>query len=224
VLAAHKTTDRYVEPPRTSAPRKWEVGQWVLYRLSTAGRLGYIKHAVVGESRCGWWFESVVVLSDYEDRTAFKVCLHDTPDLRDDLAKQDLLERYLWRRNERTIVKDLRDRKNDKAVDEVLRMLDGFAILAQRGATEEGRSEVVVGGGQFAGVVRVPARMYLDGAARPVTLWFHPEVPLGGVIKAAAYDDNDEMIMQLELLDYGLTGAKTELPDFDEYKRTVGLD
>lgn len=225
VLAAHKGSDRYIEPAKTLDVRRWEVGQWALYKLKMGDRLGYVKHAIVSDARCGFWFETVVVLSDYEDRNAFKVCLHEEPDLRADLSEQrGLLGAYIWRRGNRTVARDLTDRRNDKTKTQVLHTLEGFPIFARRSPTEEGRSEIVVAAGQFAGVRVQPARMWIDDVAHGVTLWFHADVPLGGVVKAVAVDDDDQPVLETELLDYGLTDAKSELPDFNEYAKTVGLD
>jgi len=225
VLAAHRGTERYIEPPRASAPRRWEIGHWALYKVATGRSVGYVKFSIVGESRCGFWFESLVVMGMYDDHTAFKVCLHDEPDLHVDLAKQgDLIRQFMSRRREQIIAKDFRDGQNGRARDNVSRMLEGFVILAWRGEAYPGRSEVIVPAGQFGGVVRMPARMYLDDELRAVMLWYHPDVPFGGTVKAEVFDEDDHVILEAELLDYGLTGARTELPDFDEYKRTFGLD
>lgn len=225
MLASHKANERYFEPPRSSVPRKWEVGQWALYKVAIGRNVGYIKHSLVAENRCGMWFENLVVMGLYEDHTVFKACLFEEPDLRVDLAKQgDLIRQFMSRRRDQIIAKDFREGQNMRARDNVSRMLEGFAILAWRGEAYEGRSEVTVPAGQFAGVVRLPARMFLGDDLTAVMLWYHPEVPFGGTIKAEAYDEDDRLVLEAELLDYGLTGAKSELPDFDEYKRTVGLD
>lgn len=226
VLAAHKSSDRYVEPPRSLALRKWEVGQWTLYKLSTAGRIGYVKHSVVDWAKCGVWLETVVVLSEYEDRTVFKVCMRKVPDERVDFDQQaDLLEAFMSRRAERTTAIDLGDARSRKQkLDMVLRMTESFPMFAARSGIGGERHEIVTRAGQFAGVHDIAARMRIDGKLHGVVIAFHPEVPLGGVLEAVATDEDDEKVMQIELLDYGLDGAKSELPDFDDYKKTVGLE
>ena len=226
VLEAHKSSDRYIEAPTTLAPRGWKIGQWVLYKIKTAGYLGYIKHSVVGESRCGFWLETVVVLGPYDDRTVMKVCLRDMPDLNVELDRQrDMLGAYMSRRGYRTTVFDFKrtDKKTAKAKDQVLRVLEGFAMFAWRTGEVSQRSEVEVPAGQFAGVVQVPGRMWLDDQIHGVMIWYHSDIPLGGMIKAKANDADEEIVLETELLDFGLDGAKSELPDFHEYAKTVGL-
>lgn len=226
VLAAHKSSDRYFEPPRSSTPRSWETGQWALYKLSTVGRVGYVKHSVVDWSKCGVWLETVVVLADYEDRTVFKVCFRKVPDPRVELEQQsDLIEAFMSRRAGTITAIDLGDpRKRKKSLDTVLRMLESFPIVAQRGAASEDRHEMVARAGQFAGVRDVAARVRIDDQLHEVVISFHPEVPLGGIVEAVAIDEDDEKVMKVELLDFGLDGAKSDLPDFDDYAKTVGLD
>jgi hypothetical protein len=226
VLAAHKSSDRYVEPPSSLAPRSWEVGHWVLYKLSTPSRVGYIKHSIVDWAKCGVWLETVVVLGDYDDRTTFKVCFRKVPDTRAEIEQQsDLLEAFMSRRADRTTAIDLGDpRKRKKSLDTVLRMIESFPILALRGAPGESRHEMETRAGQFAGVRDVPARVRIDGKLHELVISFHPEVPLGGVLEATAIDEDDEKVMKVELLDFGLEGGKSELPDFDEYAKSVGLD
>jgi hypothetical protein len=226
VLAAHKSSDRYVEPPSSRAAREWEVGHWVLYKLSAGRRVGYVKHRVVDWAKCGVWFESVVVLGAYDERTVFKVCFRKVPDLSVEIAKQsDLLEAFMLRRAGRTTAIDLGDaRKRKKWLDTVLRMLESLPLLAWRGAPGEDRHELETRAGQFAGVRDVPARMWIDGELHAVAISFHPEVPLGGVLDALATDEDDEKVMKIELLDYSIEGAKSELPDFVEYAKSVGLD
>jgi hypothetical protein len=223
VLAAHKTSDRYVDTPKSSALREWEVGQWVLYKLSTAGRIGYVKHSVVGWTKCGVWLETLVVLGDYEDHTVFKVCFRKQPDARVLLDEQTkLFEAFMSKRSDRVTAIDLgKDRERKQSLDMVLRMIESFPIVAARGAAGSDRHEIVVRAGQFAGVRDVPARMRINGKLHAVVISFHSEVPLGGVLEATATDDDDAKVLQVELLDYGLTGAKSELPDFDEYTKSV---
>jgi hypothetical protein len=226
VLAAHQSSERYVEPPSSLAPRKWQVGQWVLYKIAASDRVGYVKHTVVDWTKCGAWLETVVVLGEYEDRTTFKVCFRKPPDERVELEQQsDLLEAFMSRRAGNTTAVDLDDeRKRKKWLDTVLRMTESFPIFAARGEPRRDRVEVVVRAGQFAGVHDVPARMRIDGKLHEVVIAFHPEVPLGGVLDAVARDDDDVKVMQLELLDYGLDGGKSELPDFDAHAKSVGLE
>jgi hypothetical protein len=226
VLAAHKSHDRYVEPPESVRLREWDVGQWTLYKITTGGRIGYVKHSVVAWTKCGVWLETTIVLGDYADRTTFKVCFRKAPDESMSIDEQrDLIEAYMSRRNDRTTAVDLGiEKKRKKWLGTVVTMLESFPILAARGAVREGRHEVVVRAGQFAGVHDVPGRVWIDGAQHPATISFHPEVPLGGVLEAVATNEDDEAVLKTELLDYGLEGGKSELPDFDDYAKSVGLD
>ncbi len=232
VLAAHASHDRFVDPPDSLALRDWDVGQWVLYTISTAGRIGYVKHSVVGWTKCGVWLETLVVLGPYDDRTTFKVCFRKVPDPGLSIDEQrDLIEAYMSRRSDRTTAVDLDvERKRTKWLGTVVTMLESFPIVSARSAPREGRHEIVVRAGQFAGVHDVPARISIDGKPLAIMLSFHPEVPLGGVLEAIATDDDDEdggtdeTALKTELLDYSLDGAKSALPDFDEYAKAVGLD
>jgi hypothetical protein len=226
VLAAHKSSDRFVDAPDSVQPREWDAGQWTLYKITTGGRIGYVKHTVTDWTKCGVWLETTVVLGDYDDRTTFKVCFRKTPDPSLSIDEQrDLIEAFMSRRNERTTAVDLDiEKKRKKWLGTVVTLLESFPILAARDRVREGRHEIVVRAGQFAGVHDVPARIWIDGQQHPVAISFHPEVPLGGVLEAVATDEDDDVVLKTELLDYGLEGGKSELPDFDEYAKSVGLD
>ena len=116
-VLAKPQADHYVVPPRSLAQKPWKIGQWTQYKIQSAKRLGYVKHRVVGEARCGWWFETVVVFTDYEDRTVFKVCLRDMPDYRQELDEQrGMIGAYMTRRGEKTEARDLNDGKSQRAV------------------------------------------------------------------------------------------------------------
>jgi hypothetical protein len=220
VLAAHQKHNRYIAAARSLAPRPWAVGQWTLYRLSSPGHVGYMKHSIVAKGTCGFWLETMVVSGRYDDRLVVKVCFRAMPDLHTDPATEvDLYQAFMSRQGRRTVVIDFRNGQNPNTKRMVRELLQSFIALAWQSAPQAQAQDTVVPAGTFAGAARVTARVIFLESLTTVEAIVHSDVPIGGTLKSASANGGE-----IILLDFGLAGATSDLPDFDEHLRDTGLE
>jgi hypothetical protein len=178
------------------------VGQWALYRISDGASIGY-EYVDVTQGQCGVWFEVVWVARGH--RTVSKVCYRTMPDLDHSTER--------WLPLTRVAVT-----QRDDGVTTVFDLQAGDGVANQRfidlcrfQSTFDGarwrhddlpREDVDAIAGQFAGAVRVIS------ANHDLKMWFHPDVPLTGLVRSHARDGTD-----LELVSFGEQGATSGIPD-----------
>lgn len=217
VIVAHRALDRRIEPSPSNAPQPWAVGQWTLYKVSSGKLIGYTKHSVVGVGRCGTWIESIAVTDKYDDRFAIKACFRKlgAGPLSDGL---DELEAVMTREHQRTVVVDFRNGQNPRTKQQMKAAYTRFATLAWQSAPSTDTQEVVVPAGHFIGSQKIVTRLWIEQSLRTTEAWIHSAVPMGGTIKLVGTNGSESV-----LLDYGLSGATSDLPDFDEQLEESGL-
>lgn len=217
VIAAHRSLERRIDAPPSRSPRPWSVGQWTLYKVSDGKHVGYIKHGVVATGACGLWIESTLVAGKYDDRFTIKTCFRDLEPgpLPDDL---DAMQAVMTRQRQRTVMMDFRNGKNPRTKRLMQALISSFITVAWHSAPAQAEQEIVVPAGHFIGSKKIITRAWIEQSLHGTEVWVHDDVPLGGAIKVIG-DDGSESV----LLDYGLTGATSELPDFDQHLEDTGL-
>lgn len=210
VLAAHGQQERRIAASTSAAPRPWAVGQWTLYKFNDGQHVGYSKHAVVATGTCGTWIESTYVDDRWDDRFIIKTCF-DKPTA-GVLIDPDSMQATMVRQHDRTLVMDFRNGQNPHTKQLMKNNYARFVTLAWQSAPATEQAEITVPAGHFGGAHKIVTRLRVEQSLHGVEVWTHPDVPLGGTIKLSA--DNGA---QSVLLDYGLSGAKGELPDFDQH-------
>jgi hypothetical protein len=210
VIAAHGALERRIEAAPSAAPRPWAVGQWTLYKISDGKTVGYSKHAVVAVGSCGTWIENIYVKDKYADRLTLKACFKELEPgpINDDL---DNIQAVMSRRGGPTVVVDFRNGKNPRTKELMKQMIASFITLAWQSAPVTEQQELVVPAGHFVGSQKIVTTAWIEQSLHRADVWTHPDVPLGGAIKVVG-DTGTESV----LLDYGLSGASGDLPDFDE--------
>ena len=216
VIASHHH-ERTIAAPAARTMRPWQVGQWALYKVTSGAEVGTLRRAVVAQDTCGLWIETVA--QSHHGRTVMKACYRAQPTSADPAAAMDALQAVMVREGTRTIVVDFRDGKNPASKHVMEARLRDSITLAWESPPSEELSTVVVPAGRFEGAAHVISRAWVEQSMHTADAWLHPDVPLGGDVKVTSTDGSTE-----ELLDYGLTGAKSELPTFDEQLANSGLD
>jgi len=213
VIASHHH-DRTIAAPTTRTLRPWLVGQWTLYKASANGEVGYVRHAIVATDVCGTWIESVA--QSHHGRTVTKACYRGSPtSWADPAAELDALQAVMVREGDRTTVMDFRNGQNPNTRRAMhARLQRDFKLAWESPPSGEELTTVIVPAGRFEGVARVVSRLWVKQSMQTIETLIHPEVPLDGAIKITATDGSEQV-----LLDYGLTGAKSELPSLDEQRR-----
>ncbi|HEX5060480.1 MAG TPA: hypothetical protein VFV99_14030 [Kofleriaceae bacterium] len=216
VIASHHH-DRTIAAPAVRAPRPWEVGQWTLSKTSSQGHVGTIRRSIVAKDACGFWLE--VVATSPRGRTITKTCYRSQlASSANPAAELDALQAIMIRQGGRTIVIDFRNGKNPAKKLQMQTQLQQRVSLAWQSPSSDELATIVVPAGRFEGAAHVVARLWVEQSMQTAQAWLHPAVPIDGVVKESATDGSE-----LELLDYGLTGAKSELPSFDEQLSESGL-
>ncbi len=217
VIAAHHAVERRMEASSNPVPRPWAVGQWTLYKVSDGKHVGYTKHVVAAIGPCGTWIESTYVDDKYDDRFTIKACfkqLRPGP-LREEL---DDIQAVMSRQGRRTVVVDFRNGQNPRTKERMKLAFASIITLAWESAPATEQEEVTVPAGHFVGAQKIVTTAWILQSLHRTDVWIHSDVPLGGAIKVVA-DTGTESV----LLDYGLSGAMGELPDFDEHLEQTGL-
>lgn len=218
VIAAHRSHDRRIEPSPSLAPRPLAVGQWTLYKISDGKSVGYSKHAVVAVGTCGTWIESTYVADKWDDRFIIKACFQKQKagPISDSL---DDMQAVMTRQGTRTLVIDFRNGQNPRTKQLMKMVYANFATLAWQSAPSVEQQEVVIPAGHFVGSQKIVTRVWIEQSLHGAEAWTHSDVPISGAIKVVGNNGSESV-----LLDYGLSGAKGELPDFDEHLAATGLE
>src|SRR6185369_981645 len=92
-----------------------------------------------------------------------------------------------------------------KPAEDGYRKLIGDIFIPELGSLP--RADVSVPAGTFRGCFRRDGNLVFSSMSTPSTIWAHPAVPISAIVKAESSDGKS----RLELADYGLTGAKSEM-------------
>jgi hypothetical protein len=218
VIARYRTSERRVAAAPNDAPRKWAVGEWTLYKVSNGTTVGYTKHSVVAVSACGTWIESIFVADKYDDRLIIKSCFQNLKPgpLSDGF---DDIQAVMMRHGQRNVVMDFRNGQNPRTKQMMKAEYARFSTLAWQSAPATDEQEIVVPAGHFIGAQKIVTRLLVEQSLHTTQAWIHSAVPMGGTIKVVG-DTGEESV----LLDFGVSGAESELPGFDEHLAESGLD
>ena len=202
------------------APIPWEVGQWVLLRLTSAsgGTLfrwspwetrGYRKLSITGREGSAFWLEEREVWPDEESQVA--VLLDNVE--QGDLSKAHVVKIRFKNEAGQTVEVDAADTEDSAAVE----IRDRFQIRLSTYMlrTGVGRTrDVTVPAGTFKDTHAVPVSRILRTGRWVGNTWFTHAVP---IIEFAKMTTRAETIIFFyneltdEVVDFGLTGAETEL-------------
>jgi hypothetical protein len=218
VLAAHPQQDRTIPAQNGRDLAPWSVGQRALYKVSRRSGVSYVIHSVVARGACGYWVEHVEQWP--QQRRVVKSCFSSMP--RPDMdasARSELLQAVMGREGRRTLVLDFRNGKNPRTKQLFTTPRETGVTLAWESPPSDELGTIVVPAGRFEGSAKTLSRVWVMESMHNLEVWTHPAVPITGAIKATSTTG-----AEIVLLDFAMTGAKSELPDFDEHLRETGLD
>lgn len=192
--------------PGSYEPLDWVVGQWTVSRVTNSkGEPSISRVAVVGREDGGFWIETES--QDYYQRTIGKVLYAKQPRtaeealdaMRKMISKTDDQEAQLF---------DFTDDNPAMAFTKRLMKSAVEGVVVPRDIDAGTAESVTVPAGTFRGCAKIPVRVKLGPITKDSLSWYHPGVPLGGGVKGASTDGE----WTVELLDFGMTGAKSKLP------------
>jgi hypothetical protein len=175
-------------PPAKPDPLPLRVGQWIRQRTLEGGRDGTHSLKIVAQQSGAFWFE---VVTGAADAGTVVQILMDAKDRKD---KNTADIRSARVRMPNGLIKELTGpmlEPNKPGYRQLLQSVFGF------GEAPEAREDVTVPAGTFRGCYRVEREK--------TKFWIHPAVPLTGIVKSEGPDT------RLELMDFGLDGAVSEL-------------
>jgi hypothetical protein len=202
VLASRAMHPVHVAAPANLHVHPARVGQWALYRLIDASGMGY-EYVGITRGKCGVWFEDAWVAGGH--RTTSKVCYREMPDLDHGSESWLALVRVavVQYDDELPRVVDLRAGVAPPSeLPAQLHRFQGNFDGARWRHDDLPRDDVDVSAGSFARAVRVAS------TRNAATMWFHPEVPITGMVMSRARDGTE-----LELAAFGEQGATSAIAD-----------
>lgn len=202
MLASHPRPRQEVAAPASLVPVPAKVGQWALYKQTKGSSVGY-QYVSVTSDACGVWFEYVWGTGDH--RRVSKVCYQQLPDLATDIATWSKLVQAVVTQDDNAapLVVDLSNHRNAGSKTRLdLARFHANMDWGRWGHEDLPREDVDVPAGHFAKAVEAANHTHT------LTMWFHPQVPITGLIKSHESDGTD-----LELVSYGDEGATTMIPN-----------
>jgi hypothetical protein len=197
-LLALSASDQKYEAPTSAEPMPLAVGQWARYKaVDGEGHPGFASYNVVGQEGNAFWIEMLQESYTSRNVTLMLVDLGDrkTPSSVD--------------------VKQMRQKSDDHAVNELPAsmlslmkpiwkpLVDTLIIDWQQKPQEAADAPA----GSFDACYKVQATVAFGGKSWTSVSWSHPAVPINGAVKTRGVDNPSQM----DLVGFGLTGAKSEL-------------
>lgn len=197
VAALHPSGQRY-EAPSAPDPMPLAVGQWSRYKLvDNDGQPGFLTYSIVGEEGGAWWLE--MVNESYTGRLV-TLMLVDLGDRKDPSTVD---------------VKKFKQKNDDDSVTEFPDAMLGLMKSMWGPLTEtlvidwqdKPQEAADVPAGTFDACYKVQGTVSFAGKSWTSTGWSHPAVPINGAVKSRGVDNPSQM----DLVEFGVTGAKSEL-------------
>ena len=180
-------------------PIAYEVGQYVVTGLTHGSERSVGRTAIVGKEPGGWIIEMYSLNPGSESTTQMMVKGMEAAQASGSVDGLD----FAWIK-----IKDH---------GEPVQTIDGTALAVTKGFFRKALSglegyagmmhdggSVRVAAGNFNGSTETSSEVSFMGKKYISDIWLHPSVPINGMVKSVNKDDG----MEIELLDFGLSGAK----------------
>lgn len=189
VAQLRPTADRFATP-RSATLLPIKIGQWIQFKtIDSKGAVSLTTTKIVAQEGTAFWQESVT--QTYSGRGDIKA-LVNFGDLNDPSSKKIL----------KIIIRDGKGREQEYSAGAV-EFMQGLVPLVHLGSGTKGPQEdVQVLAGRFAGCFKNPITIKTVLGTATGTSWWHPAVPLGGIVRS--------------IIDTGLLVGTTELVAFGE--------
>jgi hypothetical protein len=206
MLTARRATHAEAAP-RGYAARPWAEGQWVLWKLTSAkGEVSIMRQSVVRKDAKGLWLETEI--QGWRSHTVQKTLVSRQPTGLEDVA--DVILRSINSTGDQRPpqVYDFED--GGPAATLMKGLMKGMVagVSAPSRLPDFVKEDVQGPAGSFREAARFQSKVVIFGMESLSTVWFHPAVPLHGMVKSVSKEGGSG-----ELLDFGLKGAVSALPD-----------
>jgi hypothetical protein len=195
------STQSYSGTAKFVKPMSWAAGQWVLHGTINKDKRTISKTSILGQEGGGWVIENYSL--NESEETVIQMCISgmDRMTASGDPDDMDII----W------------IKMKDK--DGKISQIDGVALSFTKGMYKkmlpsmnvnvngEDGGMVSVPGGTFSNTLKFTTEVSFWGSKHTSQTWCHADVPINGLVKSVSTEDNIEM----ELLDFGTTGAKSSL-------------
>ena len=181
------------------APLHLQVGQHVRYGIiDKNGEQSVSASSVIGHEGDVWVLESYSLTAGNESWTQLKVAGLDLAMVSRDPSDIHIIS--------------VRTRNNSDTPTEIDGMVlsmtkglykDALSLWTMKTVPEGKDLSITVPAGTFIGTVKASTTMSVLGSTLTSTGYYHPEVPISGLVKSTASNG-----VQMSLLDFGMTGAK----------------
>lgn len=205
-LVASVRGSHEVSAPASLEPMSWAPGQWITMRMTDVknGRQSVMKISVVGAENGGFWVETDT--QDYFHHSITKVLYSGMPHTAEE-ATDKMQKIITWSDDKERQEMDFTANSPAMAFSKSLMKSFAQANYVPDAISAEAREDVSVAAGTFRGCARYQVNASVGPVSQQSKSWFHPKVPLNGVVKASSDDGQ----WTSELLDFGLTGARSAL-------------
>ncbi|HVZ34797.1 MAG TPA: hypothetical protein VG963_20360 [Polyangiaceae bacterium] len=197
VAAIHSSGQKYAAPA-SADPLPLAVGQWSRYEMvDDQGRPGFISYSVVGQESDAYWIE--IIHESYVSRVVSLMLVN----LGD-------------RKNPNTIeVKRMKQKVDNRSPNEFPASMLGLVKSIWKPLVDsmvvdwhdKPQDAAEVPAGSFDACYKAQATVAFGGKSWTTDVWSHPAVPINGAVKSQGVGQANGM----QLVEFGLTGAKSEL-------------
>jgi hypothetical protein len=198
VLSFKQFSDNVYEAPTSTEALPLAVGQWTSYKMmDKEGNPALMTYKVVGEDAGAFWLETV--RETYHDKQVTLLLLS--------LGKGHNLDDV----EVRAMKQKIDDHSPSEYPAAVLGLMKALwkPMVENMVADWQGKEQddAHVPAGVFNKCYQAYTTFSLFGSSETTRSWSHPVVPLGGVVRSQSVSSTMSMV----LLEFGLTGAKSEI-------------
>jgi hypothetical protein len=182
-------------------PMPWAEGQWVIYGTTNNNKKTISKISILGQEQGGWILENYSLTETEE--TVMQMCISGMDKMTSSRNPDDI--DIIW----------IKIRDKDGKVSKLEGMMLSFTkgmykkMLPSMNIDVSGEDggTITVPGGTFNNTLKFRTEVSFWGSKHTSDTWCHESVPINGLVKSISSEDN----LVMELLDFGMTGATSNL-------------
>jgi len=196
-LGALQPNPRSVPPPTVAEPMPLAVGQWASFKQTDSdGKPSIVTYKIVGMQDGAYFYE--MSMDTYYGHSAMRmlVAVGDRRDPKTVDIRAVTTKDYQGR------VQEMPPSMLGMLKSSYGSMIDQLTITWDQLPQEDAQ----VTGGRFAGCYKTRSTVEFMGQSSTSDAWFHPAVPVNGMVKSVGVDRP----MTMELIDFGVEGATSE--------------
>jgi hypothetical protein len=198
-VAVMSPSGLFFPAPSVFAPRPLAIGQWTQHKLTNAkGEQSFVTYKVVDRTSDAYWIE--VANESYYGKTVAKLLVAVG-----DRMHPDTMEiRAIRLKDKKGKISEVGEPALTAMKPAWQRAMNMLAVSWQ-GLPQEAMQVVA---GDFAACFKARTDVSWGGWQASATTWMHPAVPINSLVKSTGIDRPTSM----ELVGFGETGAKSEIP------------